>query len=250
MKKKTNEPVEAVSAPAKEVISTSETEAKAEPLKDKDGHYIGEDGDRLFTRDEVTTILKSRFERHDAGLLRSLRCKNMEEVKDLVDFARSVLHVQNEFMLSSKENYDNAILNYMDVEKPLLNYSLFKGNEWGLNVYATYYNVNVRVLLDDKGFPKPFLEKSKVKYCYLFVGDPIPEGSKTAIMPFADFYELVDKSDIVYLSHLNDHDWNWHKDAYASFTKPALDDFFKKAKPEDKDKYLFLFRIRRIAKRD
>lgn len=250
MKKKVTEPVEAVSAPAKEVSNTSEIEAEPTPLKDKEGHYIGHDGDRLFTRNEVTTILKVRFERHDASLLRSLRCKDFDEVSDLVDFARSVLHIQNEFMTSDKETYDNAILNYRNVEKPLLNKKMFKGCEWGLNTYATYYNVNVRVLLDENGYPKPFIDKSTVKYCYLFVGDPIPEDSKTAIMPFSDFYKLVCESNVEHFSHYLDHDYPWHKDAYDSFTKEALDEFFKTAKPEDKDKYIFLFKIRRLAKKD
>lgn len=43
-------------------------------------HYIGLDGDRLFTRDEVSTILKKRITRHDNKLADLLGFNSIDEV--------------------------------------------------------------------------------------------------------------------------------------------------------------------------
>ena len=59
---KKTKPVKATTAVATDSFEESK-EKTLTPSKDTDGNYIGDDGDRLFTRDEVTQILRVRLDR-------------------------------------------------------------------------------------------------------------------------------------------------------------------------------------------
>ena len=49
-----------------------------------EGHYVGVDGDRLFTRDEVTRILKRRIDRYQNSVFLKYGVKNAQELDKLV----------------------------------------------------------------------------------------------------------------------------------------------------------------------
>lgn len=75
---------------------------------DEDGkvdHYTGIDGDRLFTRSEITTILQKRYARHDQQLASMLGLSSIEDVKELVpilNLIKNALQNKNEEL---KETY-------------------------------------------------------------------------------------------------------------------------------------------------
>lgn len=75
---------------------------------DEDGkvdHYTGIDGDRLFTRSEITTILQKRYARHDQQLASMLGLSSIEDVKELVpilNLLKNALQNKNEEL---KETY-------------------------------------------------------------------------------------------------------------------------------------------------
>ena len=48
-------------------------------------HYIGEDGDRLFTRNEVTTILNKRIKRYEQSILNTYNLKSVDDLKHIID---------------------------------------------------------------------------------------------------------------------------------------------------------------------
>ena len=62
----------------------------------KDGsvnHYVGEDGDRLFTRNEVTEILKKRIKRHEQKLLNELGFNSLNELADVSNSFKTIKKV-------------------------------------------------------------------------------------------------------------------------------------------------------------
>ena len=65
-------------------------------------HYVGEDGDRLFTRDEVTVILNKRIVRHDQQLVTRLGFSSM---KDLENVATSFKLLKEIMESESIENH-------------------------------------------------------------------------------------------------------------------------------------------------
>lgn len=81
-------PVEATTA-----VADSFEESKRivrHPNKDALGNYVGDDGDRLFTRDEVTTILRVRLGRQLKTILEKYGIENLEELDALVNLADKV----------------------------------------------------------------------------------------------------------------------------------------------------------------
>ena len=64
------------------------TKVKGERVVYKDDgsvdYYIGEDGDRLFNRDEVTIILRKRLERYQNNLFESYGVASMDELNRII----------------------------------------------------------------------------------------------------------------------------------------------------------------------
>jgi len=67
---------------------TRKTKVEGERVVYKDDgsvdYYVGEDGDRLFTRNEVTTILHKRIERYQNNLFESYGVENIEELNRII----------------------------------------------------------------------------------------------------------------------------------------------------------------------
>lgn len=68
--------------------------------------YIGEDGDRLFTRSEVTIILKKRYARYHEKYLLDLKVKNDDELKSIVTTYRAMKDIfLNEYDISAESRF-------------------------------------------------------------------------------------------------------------------------------------------------
>ncbi len=83
-------PVDATTAVAKEPLEVTEKDVNEANTLIAEEHYVGKDGDRLFTRDEVSIILRKRIERHDRALLAKYHLSSMQELDELVRFAHDV----------------------------------------------------------------------------------------------------------------------------------------------------------------
>lgn len=87
--KKEKKPVGATAAVAKD--SFKESNKPFPPArKDAEGNYIGDDGDRLFTRDEVSIILQKRMERYSKSLLEKYGLSSLDELEGLIMLADKV----------------------------------------------------------------------------------------------------------------------------------------------------------------
>lgn len=68
-------------------------------------HYIGEDGDRLFTRDEVTVILRRRLDRYQNSIFEKYGVKDSSELDRVV---ATFYYLKNAFLGQKSESLSNG----------------------------------------------------------------------------------------------------------------------------------------------
>lgn len=109
------------------------------------------------------------------------------------------------------------------------------------NVYASYYNPIVKVVLNKDG---ELLRSGDRGIClYYFLEDDDLCCEKTKQVKFSEFVDELIKKGISHFGYAYSElpDWSWHTDAVYSFNKKQLDAFLKTANEEEKRKYAFLF---------
>ena len=115
-----------------------------------------------------------------------------------------------------------------------------KESQW--NVYADYYDIYVKVLLDKDNNPIKKTIRRSIMCTYIFDEDELPEGLEFKIMKFSEFYKLALDKNFKHMGHYYAKEYIWSVDTYSAFTKEHLDKFLSKAKEEDKKQYDFLFK--------
>jgi len=90
MKPILKKPGSAVTASAMDPFEVSEEDLTILAKLNGEGHYIGSDGDRLFTRNEVTIILKRRLERYKNNILSKYQLSSMHELDALILLASKI----------------------------------------------------------------------------------------------------------------------------------------------------------------
>ena len=97
-------PVDATTAVAKEPLEVTEKDVNEANTLIAEEHYVGKDGDRLFTRDEVSIVLRKRMERYQKSLLDKYKVKDLDELERLVLLGKHMEQAFQEY--SSKKNVD------------------------------------------------------------------------------------------------------------------------------------------------
>lgn len=137
--------------------------------------------------------------------------------------------------ISDGEKYVDSLF-YSLMENAAYTSKQFQKGE--ANVYASYHNPIVNVVLDDE---ENFYRFGEHGIClYFFEEDVNNIYKKTKKMLFSDFVEELVKNNFYYFGYAFSKlpDWMWHTDAYESFTKENLDKFLETAKKQIKNRYL------------
>ena len=72
------------------------------------GHYIGEDGDRLFTRNEVTVILKKRLDRYQNQVFAKYGVKGFDDLDEIVNAYNYLKDSFSKFSSDNSQKENNS----------------------------------------------------------------------------------------------------------------------------------------------